>query len=81
MNFDLNFINLLILLGAFQGLIFGVILLFNQKHPGAAYLSIFMFALAYNSFETFNWSSGLNSFASNFYPFVLIFALSPSLYL
>lgn len=81
MNADLSLINILILFGALQGLIFGLILLFNRKHPGAVFLSIFMLTLAYNGFETFNWSSGLNSFLTELYPFVFIYLLGPSLYL
>jgi AraC-like DNA-binding protein len=81
MNADLSLVNILILFGALQGLIFGLILLFNRKHPGAVFLSVFMLTLAYNSFETFNWSSGLNSFLTELYPFVFIYLLGPSLYL
>lgn len=83
MNLDFKLINLLILFGAFQGLIFGIILLFNRKHPGAKFLSVFMFALAYNGFETFNWSAGLDQYIVFFdlFSFVTIFAVGPSLYL
>ena len=83
MELDLNWINLLILFGALQGLIFGIILLFNRKHPGAKFLSVFMFVLAYNGFETFNWSSGLDNYTPilHFFPFVIIYAIGPSLYL
>lgn len=58
---DLHWINLLILFGALQGLIAGIILLFNRKHPGARFLSAFVLVLAYNGFETFNWSAGPTS--------------------
>ncbi|MBX2842421.1 MAG: helix-turn-helix domain-containing protein [Flammeovirgaceae bacterium] len=80
---DLNWINLLILFGALQSLIFGTILLFNKKHPGAKFLSIFIFVIAYNGFETFNWSSQLDQYHLffNLFPFVTICALGPSLYL
>ncbi len=83
MDLDFNWINLLILFGALQGLVFSIILLFNKKHPGAIYLSIFMFVLAYNGLETFNWSSGLGNHIIFFdlFPFVMIYALGPSLYL
>lgn len=77
---DFNWINILILFGAVQGLIFGIILLFNKKHPGAKFLSVFMLALAYNGFETFNWSSGLETVYLRLYPFVLIYTIGPSLY-
>jgi AraC-like DNA-binding protein len=42
-----------------------------------------MFALAYNGFETFNWSSGLDKYYVflHVFPFVLIYSLGPSLYL
>lgn len=82
---DLNFnwINLLILFGALQGLIFGIILSFNKKHPGAKFLAVFMFTLAYNGFETFNWSSSLGKYIFFFdlFPFVMIYAIGPSIYL
>lgn len=83
MQLDLNWINLLILFGALQGFIFGIVLLFNKKHPGAKYLSAFMLALSYNGIETFNWSSGLSNYHSFFslFAFILIFSLGPSLYL
>jgi AraC-like DNA-binding protein len=83
MKLDYNWINLLILFGAVQGLIFCIILLFNRKHPGARFLSAFMFVLAYNGIETFNWSSGLSNYHVFFdlCAFILIFAVGPSLYL
>lgn len=83
MDLDLNLINILILFGAFHGLIFGVVLLFNRRHPGAKFLSMMMFALAYNGFETFNWSSGFENHyvIMNIWPFVSIYAIGPSLYL
>ena len=83
MDLNFNWINLLILFGAVQGLIFGIILLFNKKHPGAKFLSAFMFVLAYNGFETFNWSSQIGKYFIFFdlFPFVMIYALGPSLYL
>lgn len=83
MKLDFNWINLLILFGALQGLIFSIILLFNRKHPGARFLSVFMLVLAYNGIETFNWSSGLGNYHVFFdlCAFILIFAIGPSLYL
>jgi AraC-like DNA-binding protein len=83
MQLQLTWINLLILFGALQGLIFCFILAFNKKHPGAKFLSIFMFVLAYNGLETFNWSAGLDKYYILFhiYPFVIIYAVGPSLYL
>lgn len=83
MKLDFNWINLLILFGALQGLIFSIILLFNRKHPGVRFLSVFMLVLAYNGIETFNWSSGLSNYHVFFEicVFILIFAIGPSLYL
>src|SRR5690242_1953400 len=83
MELHFTWINLIILFGAVQGLIFSIILLFNKKHPGAKFLSIFMFALAYNGFETFNWSSGLENYspALGLFPFILIYTLGPAIYL
>ncbi|MDN5200973.1 helix-turn-helix domain-containing protein [Fulvivirgaceae bacterium BMA10] len=83
MDLDYNWINLLILFGALQGLIFSIILLLNKKHPGAKFLGVFMFGLAYNGFETFNWSSHLSDHIIFFdlFPFVMIYTLGPSLYL
>lgn len=81
MELDFSLINLLILFGAVHGLIFSIILLFNKKHPGAKFLSAFMFVFAYNGFETFNWSSGLNFMFFSLVPFIIIYAAGPSLYL
>ncbi len=83
MNLDLNLINLIILFGAVQGLIFSIILFFNKKHPGATFLGIFMFVLAFNGFETFSWSSGLDNYIVFFdlFGYVTIFAIGPSIYL
>jgi AraC-like DNA-binding protein len=81
MNLNFHWINILILFGALQGLIFFLILLFNKKHPGARFLAAFMFVLAYNGFETFNWSSGLNSVWFDIFSFIVIFGAGPSLYL
>jgi len=83
MELDYNWINLLILFGAFHGLIFGIVLLLNQKHPGAKFLAVFMLVLSYNGFETFSWSSGLDEYTIVFdlFVFVWIFGLGPSLYL
>ncbi|MXV14788.1 helix-turn-helix domain-containing protein [Hufsiella ginkgonis] len=83
MQLSFNWINLLILFGALQGLIFGIILLFNRQHPGARYLALFLFVLSYNGFETFNWSSGLDRYWIFFdlFSYILIYAIGPSLYL
>uniref|UniRef100_UPI004048F7D6 helix-turn-helix domain-containing protein n=1 Tax=Fulvivirga sp. TaxID=1931237 RepID=UPI004048F7D6 len=83
MDLELNWINLLILFGALHGLIFGIVLLANRKHPGAKFLAAFMFILSYNGLETFNWSSGLDEYTIvfNLFTFVWIYGLGPSLYL
>lgn len=83
MQLHYHWINLLILFGALQGLLFCMVLLFNKKHPGAKFLSIFMLTFAYNGFETFNWSAGLDHYILlfDFFPYVLIYAVGPSLYL
>lgn len=82
MELHFNWINLLILFGAIQGLIFGIILLFNKKHPGSGFLAMFMFILAYNGFETFNWSSGLDRYYLFFdiFSFITIYGVGPSVY-
>jgi AraC-like DNA-binding protein len=83
MNLHFHWINLLILFGAVQALIFSIILLFNKTHPGSKFLSLFIFTLAYNGFETFNWSSGLDQYYLFFdmFGFVIIYAIGPSLFL
>ena len=81
MNLNFHWINILILFGALQGLIFTIILLFNKKHPGSKFLAAFMFVLVYNGLETFNWSSGLNFIYFDIFSFIVIFAIGPSLYL
>lgn len=81
MHLQLNWINLIILFGGLQGLAFSIVLLFNKKHPGSKFLSALIFVLAYNSFETFNWSSGLNLNFFGLFPYVFIFGIGPSLFL
>src|SRR5688572_2153504 len=82
MNLDLSLINILILFGAIQGLIFSVLLFTSKRHPGAFYLALVMLALVYNGLETFNWSSGLENHIIffDFYPFVTIFLIGPGFY-
>lgn len=83
MDLEFTWINLLILFGAFQGLIFGIILLVNKQHPGAKFLGFFMLIISYNGMETFSWSAGLDEHTMVFdiLSFVFIFGLGPSLYL
>lgn len=83
MALNLSLINLLILFGAIQGLLVSLIL-FSSKDENrlkSKSLGIFVAVLAYNGFETFNWSSDINSYFFALFPFTLIFALGPSLYL
>lgn len=83
MELNFNWINLLILFGAVQGLLFAIILFFNRKHPGARFLGILIFVFSYNGFETFNWSSGLDqyNFLFELFTYIVIFAAGPGLYL
>jgi AraC-like DNA-binding protein len=83
MELNFSLINLLILFGALQGLIFAVVLWFERRHPGAAFFGALIFALAYNGFETFNWSAGLDRYFYFFdlFPFITIYSVGPSLFL
>lgn len=84
MELEFNAFNLLVLFGAVQGLILGCLLFFQRgnQRKSARFLGMFMLILAYNGFETFNWSAGLNyEIPFGFFPFVLIFGIGPSLYL
>jgi AraC-like DNA-binding protein len=85
MPWDLDFFSLVVLFGACQGLILSCILFLSKKEnsPGKNYLGFFILILAYNGFETFNWSSGVGDYSLifDFLGFVLIFGLGPSLYL
>ncbi|WP_194776227.1 helix-turn-helix domain-containing protein [Pararhodonellum marinum] len=82
MQLDLHWVNILILFGAIQGLVFIGILLLHKKHPGRIFLALVMTALVYNALETFNWSTGLNKYAMffDFFPFVTIFLIGPGFY-
>ncbi|RAW02869.1 helix-turn-helix transcriptional regulator [Pseudochryseolinea flava] len=83
MQLNFTWINLLILFGALQALIFTIVLLFQKRHPGHKFLAAFVFAFAYNGFETFNWSSGLDQHFLFFdmFGFIVIYLIGPSLYL
>lgn len=83
MDLSFNWINILILFGALNALIFGIVLMFQKNHPGSRFFAAFVFVLAYNGFETFNWSAGLDRYYLFFdlFSFITIFALGPSLYL
>lgn len=83
MNLTFHWINILILIGACNALVFCIILLFQKRHPGSKYFAAFIFVFAYNGFETFNWSSGLDRYYMFFdlFGFIVIYAVGPSLYL
>lgn len=82
MQLDLHWVNILILFGAIQGMVFACILLFHRKHPGRIFLALVMVALVYNALETFNWSAGLDKYTTffDFFPFVTIFLIGPGFY-
>ncbi|RPD42756.1 helix-turn-helix transcriptional regulator [Chitinophaga barathri] len=81
----LDVFSLLVLLGALQALFFGVYLLFakSENRFQNRMLAFFILILSYNGFETLNWSSELGKylFIFDIFPFVLVFAIGPSLYL
>jgi AraC-like DNA-binding protein len=83
MNLTFHWFNILVLFGAFNALIFSIILLFQRKHPGSKFFAAFVFAIAYNGFETFNWSAGLDRYYMFFdlFGFIVIYAVGPSAYL
>lgn len=82
MELDYSLPNLLILLGALQGFIFSTILLMKKRQKAHLFLSIFMFTLSYNAFETFTGVSGLGNQIVFFdlFGFTAIFLLGPSFY-
>jgi hypothetical protein len=83
MSLTFTWINILILFGAVNALILSILVLFQRSHPGAKFFSVFMFVFAYNGFETFNWSSGLDQSFIFFdlFGFIVIYAAGPSLFL
>lgn len=83
MDLDFHWVNILILFGAIQGMVFTCILLFDKKHPGRIFLAMVLVALVYNALETFNWSAGLYKYTSffDFFSFVTIFLIGPGFYL
>lgn len=83
MNLSLSWINIIILFGAVNATLFAIVLFFNRRHPGARFLAGLMLVLAYNGFETLNWSAGFYRYILFFdlFPFILIFAAGPSIYL
>jgi AraC-like DNA-binding protein len=83
MNLTFHWFNIIVLFGAFNALIFSIILLFQRKHPGSKFFAAFVFVIAYNGFETFNWSAGLDRYYMFFdlFSFIVIYAVGPSAYL
>lgn len=82
MQLDYSLPNLLILLGALQGVIFAFVLFFKKKHKAHLFLGIFMLTLSYNGFEAFAAVSGLGDQIVFFdlFSFTVIFLLGPSFY-
>lgn len=82
-----NLFNIIVLLGALQGFILGLVLLFpgKDKRQSKYFLAAFMLMLVYDTFGTFCWSSGLSvswlAFYDAVYPYAIIFTAGPSLYL
>jgi len=87
MTANFNLFSIVILLGALQGLILALALLFpgKDKRQNKYFLAAFMMMLVYDTFGTFCWSSGLTikwlSFFDAVYPYAIIFTAGPSLYL
>ncbi|MBC5992446.1 helix-turn-helix domain-containing protein [Pontibacter cellulosilyticus] len=83
----LSLFDIIILFGALQGLILGLVLLFSKPEERISgkknYLALLVLILVYNGLETFSWSSDNNTFNYFFslFPNVLIFGLGPCLYL
>jgi AraC-like DNA-binding protein len=87
MNLHFNLFNIILLFGTLQGLILSLVLLFSRgdKRQNRYFLAAFMLVLAYNSFGTFGWSSGLDigwlGFFDGVYPYTFIFTVGSSFYL
>jgi AraC-like DNA-binding protein len=87
MGIHFNLFNIVLLFGVVQGVIISATLLLPGKDDRQSkyFLAAFMLVLAYNSFGTFCWSSGLR--LSRFYlfdshfPYTFIFTVGASLYL
>ncbi|WP_299823574.1 helix-turn-helix domain-containing protein [uncultured Pontibacter sp.] len=83
----LSLFDIIILFGALQGLILGLVLLFSKPEERISgkknYLALLVLILVYNGLETFSWSSDSTTFNYFFslFPNVLIFGLGPCLYL
>jgi len=87
MGIHFNLFNLALLFGIVQGVIISFTLLLTGKDDRQAkyFLTAFLLVLAYNSFGTFCWSSGLNLpqfyLFDRYFPYTFIFTAGPSLYL
>ncbi|MCR8561831.1 AraC family transcriptional regulator [Mucilaginibacter sp. BJC16-A38] len=87
MTVHFNLFNIIVLLGALQGLILSVMLLFpwQDKRQNKYFLAAFMLMLVYDSFGTFCWSSGFNlgwlAYFDAIFPYAVVFTAGPSLYL
>ena len=86
MLLNLDVFSLVVLFGACHGLIFSLYLFFSKEEAirGKNFLGFFMLILAYNGFETFSWSSGIDfPFLRLFFEcfsFTIIFGVGPSLF-
>jgi AraC-like DNA-binding protein len=82
-----NLFNIILLFGTLQGIILSLVLLFSRsdKRQNRYFLAAFMLVLAYNSFGTFCWSSGLDipwlGFFDSLLPYTFIFTVGSSFYL
>jgi AraC-like DNA-binding protein len=87
MAIHFNLFNIIVLLGALQGIILALVLLFPGKDSRQSkyFLAAFMLMLVYDTFGTFCWSSGFNikwlAFYDAVYPYAIVFTAGPSLYL
>src|SRR5580704_15593155 len=87
MSIHFNLFNIILLLGTLQGLILSLVLLLpgTDKRQSKYFLAAFMLVLAYNSFGTFCWSSGLDipwlGFFDGLLPYTFIFTVGSSFYL
>ena len=75
----MEILNTIILLGAVQGIILSIFLFYTRSHPGTRFLAGLLFVLAYNGFETYNWSTGTDLVFFSLFPFVIIFGAGPCL--
>ena len=87
MTVHFNLFNIILLFGTLQGIILSLVLLFSRtdKRQNRYFLAAFMLVLAYNSFGTFCWSSGLDipwlGFFDSLLPYTFIFTVGSSFYL